>query len=80
MGFPPERICLAVNRCGRPGAVAPEAVARALDRPLGVALPEDPAAVEAINLGRPLLLHRSRAPFAAAVERLAGRLAAAGLP
>jgi pilus assembly protein CpaE len=77
--LPRERVHLAVNRIGRPGSVRPDEVARTLGLPAWTALPEEAAALEAANLGRPLLHHRSRGAFASSIEQLAGRLAAAAL-
>lgn len=71
LDVPHVRIRVVLNRAGEPAALTRAEVESALERPVDVTLPFDPAVQRGVNLGRPAALDRSPGPFAAALRGLA---------
>ncbi len=72
-GVSDERIWLVLNTPGGPG-LSPEAIAKALKRPLAAAIPYEPEMLPAVNARRPLILSGSKSAGVQAMARLAAQI------
>lgn len=73
MGVEDERVWVVLNTPGGVGGLSPEAVTKALDRPLVTVIPYEPDMLAALNAGRPLMLASPKSAAAQAIARLAAQ-------
>jgi pilus assembly protein CpaE len=75
LDVPHVRAHVVLNRSGEPAALTRAEVESALERPVDLVLPFDPAVQRGVNVGRPAVLERAGGPFATALLDTARRLA-----
>ena len=75
LGVTESQIILVVNFTAPQGMLPPEAVQKALKRPVLLSIPYDPEMVKSVNSGKPLLLSAPQSPAARTITRLAHELA-----
>jgi pilus assembly protein CpaE len=75
LGFPDRQILVVVNNVRPRPEVPVEKLAEGIKRPIFGVVPHEPAMVEALRSGRPLLALRPKSPASQAIGRMTVRLA-----
>lgn len=75
LGVTDSQIILVINHTAPQAMLPPEAIQKALKRPILLSIPYDPEMAKSVNSGRPLLLGAAQSPAAIAIARLAQELA-----
>lgn len=74
LGLDRNRLMFVVNRFNKNNPISVKKIAETIKHPVLMALPNDPAAYKAANLGVPLIINDKNSPLARAVVELAAQI------